>query len=647
MDMRLSLTRASVAVSMGWVLCVTGCSGSEVSGPLSSTDTSGDTSADTDDTAVTDTADPDSVTTDTEIDTNDTAVDTVIEDTTPPPDPDWESLSLGDVGVITGVTVVSPTEAYAASGDRVLRFNGSSWATFGEPTGEPIYGVWADGSTIIAVGANGAVATRAPGDGAWEVSDTSVTGLTVDLHDVYARSADDVWVVGDDTTVARFDGTDWTSEFALQNIDLRAVWIAPGTTGSDGVLAVGTGGQLARATNGAWSAQQIAVSGSTLYDIIGVGEDLIAVGTEATITILRPQAASWQGQLSNDTQDRDLFALAGPDEDNLYAFGENGLIVRYDGTKWTVQTVTGPFNVATDSRAAGYAEGTYMALGADGDGLTRENGDWVDLFTQPESGVRAIAGPDADSLWAVGRDGLVLRRGTQGWTSVPVETTADLNNVSVAPDGTVWAVGAVGTIVRVDDQGITYPDSLLPLDLFGVVATDTEIWACGKGGTLVSIATDGSAVTSVNSGAVADLRAVTFGGDGALWISGGFGTLRRRVGDTTPVAVSSGVGGSLNALAPSEAGVIVAGDNGIVLDATADGATIRNEQPGLFLYGASTSSTAVFVAGWNGAILRRDGDDYVAEETGVSGVLETIWHDATDAFAAGRQGTLLRRLEAP
>ncbi len=43
----------------------------------------------------------------------------------------YRSTSQG-LAKITGITVVSPTEAYAASGERVLRFNGSSWATFGE-----------------------------------------------------------------------------------------------------------------------------------------------------------------------------------------------------------------------------------------------------------------------------------------------------------------------------------------------------------------------------------------------------------------------------------------------------------------------------------------------------------------------------------
>ena len=62
-------------------------------------------------------------------------------------------------------------------------------------------------------------------------------------------------------------------------------------------------------------------------------------------------------------------------------------------------------------------------------------------------------------------------------------------------------------------------------------------------------------------------------------------------------------------MAPTADGVLVGGDNGVILRATASGAELLYEQPGLFLYGLSYSANVGFAVGWNGTVLRLDGDD--------------------------------------
>ncbi|PIE19020.1 MAG: hypothetical protein CSA66_03265 [Proteobacteria bacterium] len=621
------------------------CSGSEVSGALwstSDTDTTTDTDTDTDSSegdTVVDTSDSEDVAPADAV--ADAAADAAADTTVVPAQ--WVASSLGDVGVISDVFAVSETEAYAVGGPRVLRWRGLGWATYGEPTGADLYGVWAGDGVVVVVGADGLVATRAAGAPLWEIGDS---GVTADLHAVYGRGADDVWAFGDSTTVVHWDGAAWSSEHELDNVDLRAAWIAPGTAGPEGVYAVGTGGQLL-SWAAAWKTEQIAVGGAVLHGIYGVDDVLYAVGTEATITVKR--AGGWRGQITNDPKDRDLYALSGSSSDDLVVFGEDGAVIVHDGDNWTVQAATGPTYSSADLVATARAGDVWMALGAEGGGLMRDGlGAWVDMETRPERGVKDIAGLSADDLFAVGRGGLFLERGDQGWTAVEVATDEDLNAVDVGPDGVVWAVGAAGTVIRVADDDVTFPDTLLPLDLHGVVATDAGVWACGKGGMLLRISADGQTVTVEPSGTPNDLEAVVVGGDGALWLSGAFGTLLRAENGALPTAVSSGVGGALNDMAATADGVMVVGDNGVVLDATAEGVTLRHEDPGLFLFGAAAGpGGADFAVGWNGAVLRREGGGFVEEVSGVNSVLEAVWSGGAEALAVGRQGTLITRLEAP
>lgn len=628
-------------------LVVGGCSGSALRGQADGGggDTIGDTSAadalDATDTGTAGDTAADATDAADTLDAADTA------DTSVPPVLDWESRSLGDVGVVSDVFAVSATEAYAVSGPRVLRYNGRGWATYGEPGPAALYGVWADESVVIVVGSGGAVARRARGAARWEVE---ATGVEADLHGVYARSPDDLWAAGDDATIVHWDGSAWSEAFSLDGIDLRSLFIVAGSVGEDGVLAVGTGGQLVSYQAGVWFPQQIASGSAVMNDIFGVDGTLFAVGTEATLTMKEP-GRGWQLQTTNDTRDRDLTAIVGRSADDVVAFGAGGVVIRYKDERWTTETVAGPTFAALDVAAAAWApdgsKDVYLAVGRSGGGLTLSGGQWVDLPTRPENGLRDLDGPDAEALWGVGRGGLVVRRSDQGWSAVAVGVTDDLNAVVVAPDGVVWAVGQSGLVLRIADGVPAVIDTELPLDLFDVVATESGVTVCGKGGTLLDVALDGSATTLLPSGASVDLRAMVIGGDGALWLSGAVGTLLRTEDGAVPSLITSGVGGNLNDLAATADGVLAVGDNGVVVEATAEGATLLHEEPALFLYGAAVGGALELAVGWNGTVLRRDGDAFVREETGTSGVLETVWTDGTVAFAAGRQGILLSRVVAP
>jgi hypothetical protein len=157
-----------------------------VTGDTGPTDVA-DTSQDTGDTGAPDTDAGDASTADGDGGPADTADDA---DDAGGPQTMWATRSLGDDGALSDLHVVSASEMYAAGAHRVLRYNGRTWAVFGEPTGEPVHAVWSDGEVVVAAGAAGAVATRDISGVIWSVADT---GVEADLRGLFARSPDDLW----------------------------------------------------------------------------------------------------------------------------------------------------------------------------------------------------------------------------------------------------------------------------------------------------------------------------------------------------------------------------------------------------------------------------------------------------------------------
>lgn len=655
------MTRALVTfLSVGCLLLTVACTGSVISGENASDVATPDVKDDSNDGGPVDAVDAGDTDSNGDLGNDSDSV-TPDGDATDTPDipvvePDWALAGLGDRGTLDNVFAVSPNEAYAAGGTRILRYNGRTWASYGDPAGKEsgtnMHAVWSDGDVVIGVGDGGTIVRRVAGALGWT---TDTVPADTSLYGVFGRAADDIWAVGDKTTILHWDGTAWTEMHSGDGLTLHAVWAPEGTAGPDDVIAVGTKGRLMRwnADDAVFKPQQIAAGSVDLYGVVGQGDMRFAVGTGATITMRTSAAGTWQGQSSNDTQSRDLYGIVAATPTSVVAVGESGAIIRFDGDKWNVEPAQAPTYGTANFRGIAYAgAGTsaWLVIGAEGGGV-RFDGDadaWVDMQTRPDAELRHIDGTDA--LWAAGRSGLLMtEHPVAGWSAVPTASALDFNDVAVASDGTVWVVGDQGTVLeRGSDGVITNHELAIPVSLFGVAVSDSQVVVAGKGGTLLGgdPTADTITFTPLVSGTQSDLKAATFGGDGALWLAGAFGTLMRSDG-ALPLPVTTGIGGSLNTIAATEDGVLVAGDNGVILRATAAGADLLYESPGLFIYGLSYANAVGFATGWNGGILRIDGTVVTPEVGGTNAVIEAVWHDGTRAIATGRQGVLLTRLEAP
>ncbi len=158
------------------------------------------------------------------------------------------------------------------------------------------------------------------------------------------------------------------------------------------------------------------IAGVHLSDIHGVSiGSIYAVGT-TTAAPAQPRVyklnddGSWTTQavenLSGLPAGAGLHALWVVRADLIYAVGDSGLVLKYDGAAWSV--VSGPpgAGVLTSVRAFG-TSAVYVTSGTD---IYRYNGTiWELLYRHESLLLHDLTGVAPDALWGVGDDGLVVR----------------------------------------------------------------------------------------------------------------------------------------------------------------------------------------------------------------------------------------------
>ncbi|MEC9072862.1 MAG: hypothetical protein VX938_10800 [Myxococcota bacterium] len=578
-----------------------------------------------------------------------------VEEAGPTDQATWQVESLGDEDVLETIWCVSEHLAYAVGGRRVLRYNGSTWATYGTFDDLNVHGVTSDGVHTVVVGDGGFIARRAE-DGLEWVQEES--GTDSDLHGVFGYTSDDLWAVGSGSTVLHYVEGAWVQESGGGSVDLQSLWIPPGAD-MEGAIAAGSGGIVYKRHNGQWVTEQVADGSATLHGVWGVGEARYAVGSAVgdyvTISGKANSLSPWDGHNANVNKVKDLHGLTSALGD-VWAVGHGGTMLRFSGGKnWEIVSLVGLYNAAApleDVSAAGGGPGEgilWMAISADGGGIRYDGAAWKDMETRPEEGMRAIEGPDREHLWAVGEEGLIMFLGDQGWSAFPSGTLEDLNDVAVGEDGTAWVAGDGATLLKVSSDGTVESVSVpVPGNLLSVSVTGDSLVVGTQGGLVLKGSSDGSELSIWNVGTTGDVRAIEPDGDGGWWFSGAFGLLTHvEAGADTGSPVAAPTSGTLFDLAVDGDRVLAVGDNGVIIEVKDDSATLLHEAPGLFLYGVSTGADAVRVVGWNGTVLREGPEGFEPEDSGTDAVLEAIWQDEEGAFAAGRLGSVLVRTEAP
>jgi hypothetical protein len=264
------------------------------------------------------------------------------------------------------------------------------------------------------------------------------SGVTTGLNAVASvnGSATEFWAAGTGGTVISTTGGEWArvpaplptqNVLALAGLSNQTVYFA-GSTGVEArtpalLTPQVCGLMLGTLVRGAWAFT------STRAWFAGDGGQ-VAMLVSGTCT------AATTGTTNT------LYGVGGVDTAFVFAVGEQGTILRYDGTQWT------PAPSPTSNR------------------------------------LRAVAFDSRNNGWAVGSGGTVLRWNGVQWNLSTSGVTAELHAVLARSVTEAWAAGDSGTLLRFD--GTSWVPMALPggsrANLRGVAGNTTDTWAVGSNG---------------------------------------------------------------------------------------------------------------------------------------------------------------------
>ncbi|MBZ4422498.1 hypothetical protein [Myxococcus sp. RHSTA-1-4] len=450
----------------------------------------------------------------------------------------------------------SRTEVYAAgNGGTVLRYDGQTWSREDTPTRATLRGMWMDDAgTRWVVGDEGTILRRTEASGAWAKVD-SPTQLR--LNAVSGSGPDDVVAVGEQGTVLSWNGASWSSVDAGTQASLKSVWSAgsddhwmvgeggtalhwveptfephsfttsdlngiSGVPGSD-LWVVGNSGAHFRWTGGTWQP----VDSNTPHHLLAVWAAnnrsvFVSAGGVGFPTSLVWNGSSWQEKYPASDLSLPL-ALTGTAPDDVWLFGQHGVIRHFDGAVWEMRSEdvpgyisdiwgTSPLNVWTVDSFFGVvrrfdgqqwtrvhlppdldeshptavfgfsAEDVWFGTGTGQ--LLRFRGLGIEAVTMEfvVPPLRALWGAAPDDIWAVGNSGTLLRYRGERWRLQGSGTERNLNGIWGSASNDVWTAGDLGTLLHFDGsawKAVPSGTSAHLLDISGSAAND--VWAVGVG----------------------------------------------------------------------------------------------------------------------------------------------------------------------
>jgi cysteine-rich repeat protein len=419
----------------------------------------------------------------------------------------WTAAALGTSARIRAIHGGSRHDVFAV-GDQgqVWHLVGAGWHAVDGAPGVELHSVWVDPlGEVHVVGSRG---SRATYGGSAQIEQLTA-GVRGNLSDVWGSSGSDVWVVGGLGRIEHFDGVSWTvndlgvtsSLNAVHGTGLSDVWVAGRDLWHfDGMRWVWHDSPSPLPLLRLWFAHPdagVAVGYSSIVDWDGAGWSMLGADND------------WS-----------LRAVCGFGPGSIIAVGAEGLILRYEGSAFTI--LPSPGNVVL-ADALCLANGTAWVVGSGGtvarvEGASvttvslggvsftsvwgseetdlylatastvyRFDGSTMQLGPRDLDGAPGIArlrgwpdGVGGQELMAVGVAGSVHRRVESGWTSRPLPELTGRAVWGASVDD-LFMVGSFGQIIRYQDGIAESMDSGTSADLIAVWGrTADDVFAVGR-----------------------------------------------------------------------------------------------------------------------------------------------------------------------
>ncbi|MFN8463996.1 MAG: CARDB domain-containing protein [Caldilineaceae bacterium] len=272
-----------------------------------------------------------------------------------------------------------------------------------------------------------------------------------------------------------------------------------------------------------WIWQNPLPQGNRLAGVGGTdASNVWAVGDNGTI--IHWDGSAWSVHHSGTNVP--LTAVWGTAANNMWAVGYNGTIIHWDGSTWSAQNSN---TTASFTAIWGSSADDIWAVGAGT--IDRWNGSsWTVQEYYPTTYVAGIWGSDANHVWAVGNGGIIYRWDGSAWSTQAIGTTALLNSVWGTDVNNVWAVGESGTILKWNGSAWNQQTSGIDSWLYSVWAYSTnEAWAVGDSGIFKW---NGSAWSKQDSGAPTTIWGIWGSNASNVWAVGNLGAIMKWDGST-------------------------------------------------------------------------------------------------------------------
>lgn len=421
----------------------------------------------------------------------------------------WATLSA-NIGMATAdfsaLSGTAPTRAFAASGAPLVHiFSGFGWNGLpGQPTPcgtQNLFSLWSDPSTTWLAGAQGTIMRF---DGTNCTAET--TNRTETLRDVFGFGTSR-WAIGDKGLVLKQNGAAWSPVVATEqnNPFVPPYRLSGGTATSDNNFwIVGDSGVL--------------LQGSAN----GVGPDPETQDPE--------RLAAKQGPLLMN-----LNAVAGRSDSEIWAVGDRGAILRWDGRRWheedshddQARTLRGLWVGPTD----------VWAVGDSGVVLYRDRNRWQSVDSpEPLVSFKGVAATTTE-LWIVGDSGRVYVSPLNGGAPVfekrfPNTSPKTYNAVWASGDSVCAVSSAPGTETNVlcgrgtGTRLVEYQETQTQATMYAIWgASPSDLWVAGEEMVLHRTGDDAKAWEKFGPYTGESFRAVG-PGNGKLWTTGVGGVAR-------------------------------------------------------------------------------------------------------------------------
>ncbi len=252
---------------------------------------------------------------------------------------DWHGKTVpssSEFATVNDVWAFSDTDVWFLDGtSTVQRYDGSNFTSLETPSTGGLGCIYALSISDVWLCAGSDVLHY---DGSsFTVMDASAVGMS-GLTGLWASSASDIFVVGEDAVIGHYDGTSWSRTIAGSPFN-ESIW----GSGPNDVYATGTF-TLIHYDGSAWTEVDLDTS-SGGAEVWGTGPGDVWLMTES-YELSHFNGTDWETVPLSDDFVGDLAAVWGPAPDDLWAAGTAGSIAHYNGSSWkevTHQKIGAPY----------------------------------------------------------------------------------------------------------------------------------------------------------------------------------------------------------------------------------------------------------------------------------------------------------------